>query len=740
MSDLLNAKSTPTRDTVITFLLACGLDGEAQRPWLTAWERVATAHQPRPASAVRVREARPRLLGVHAAIQIPGAAGELPPYVPRDLDADLRTALTAAAAQGGFVLLIGGSSVGKTRAVYEAVHATLPEWWLLHPDPGATPAIAAHAEAPTPRMVLWLDELQRYLNHPTGLPAGTLRRLITAGTVVVATLWPDEYNIRISRPRAGEPDPYANDRDLLGLAWSIEVPEMFSRAERRRGETLAGTDQRIRVALDTADAGFTQFLAAGPALIRRWTGGNCYDKAVMTAALDARRVGACQPVTSDFLEAAAPAYLTPAQQATAPPDWLDRALSYATTLVHGAAACLAPVPAGMGLIAGYVPADYLHQHALGTRRTTVLPDLVWTTLTTHHHPDDRLALAQNAERRGQPAHAIALYQRAADVSGSWFVNARLADALAGQGRVEEALQGLREHAATGDGNAAIRLADMLAKHGRINELHDRAGSGDGYAASWLADVLAKQGSVDKALQMLRDRAATGDGNAAIRLADVLARHGRIDELHDRAGSGDGYAAIRLADVLAKQGSVDKALQVLRDRAVAGDGDAAHWLADMLAGQGRIDEAIQILRDRAATGDGYAAVLLTDMLAGQGRIDEAIQILRDRAATGGTYAAFRLADVPVDVLAEQGRIDELRDRAAAGDGYAARRLADMLAGQGRIDEAIQILRDRAATGDGYAAVLLTDMLARQGRIDELRDEVAAGTFYAVESLRRLDQAG
>jgi hypothetical protein len=74
--------------------------------------------------------------------------------VPRDLDADLRTAITAAANDGGFVLLVGGSSVGKTRALYEAVHAVLPEWWLLPPaDANAVRELAA---ASALRTVIWL--------------------------------------------------------------------------------------------------------------------------------------------------------------------------------------------------------------------------------------------------------------------------------------------------------------------------------------------------------------------------------------------------------------------------------------------------------------------------------------------------------------------------------------------------------------------------------------------------------
>jgi hypothetical protein len=69
LSDLLNGKSIPTRDTLLTFLAACGLaDAAAQQPWLAAWERLGTAHLPRPDGAVRAGRARLRLLGVFAGV------------------------------------------------------------------------------------------------------------------------------------------------------------------------------------------------------------------------------------------------------------------------------------------------------------------------------------------------------------------------------------------------------------------------------------------------------------------------------------------------------------------------------------------------------------------------------------------------------------------------------------------------------------------------------------------------
>jgi hypothetical protein len=499
------------------------------------WEQ-AIVH--RPPGSVQVRQARPRLLGVHAAIQIEqDDAGpienELPVYVPRDLDVDLRAAVTGASQRGGFVLLTGGSSVGKTRALFEAVCAVLPQWWLVHP--GTAEVVTELAATPSPQTVMWLDELQRYLNHLGGLPARAVRDLITAGVVVVATMWPEEHRTRIMSRAPGEPDPYANDRDLLGLAHIIGVPDTFSVAERRRAETLA-TDRRVRIALDTPDSGFTQTLAGGPELVRWWElapADQCYGKAVITAALDARRVGAQAPLTRAFLEAAAPGYLTAAQQAIATADWLDHALAYATTPLHGAASSLTPVPAGMGRVAGYEVADYLYQHALRIRRTVHLPDIAWRALVDHHHPDDTHSLADNAERRGQDRPAEALYRQVIDVDASDLVAVfDLAKLLAGQGRVDDAVALLRPHTETGDESAAMSLAWLLAEHSRIDDavavLRPHTETLDGVGAATLADLLVEHGRIDDALAVLRTSANTGHKYSAIRLAWLLVpRHATL---------------------------------------------------------------------------------------------------------------------------------------------------------------------------------------------------------------------
>jgi hypothetical protein len=157
-----------------------------------------------PAARVRVGEADPRRLGVHAAISAPGVPDEVPPeYVPRDADTaqfGVRARVAAAAERGGFVLLVGGSSVGKTRSAAEAVRALLPDWWLVHP---AGPAeVAALAQVPMPRTVVWLDELQRYLDGEHGLTGGMVRTLLGPPhhAVIIGTLWPDRYTAYTAVP------------------------------------------------------------------------------------------------------------------------------------------------------------------------------------------------------------------------------------------------------------------------------------------------------------------------------------------------------------------------------------------------------------------------------------------------------------------------------------------------------------------------------------------------------------
>ena len=66
---------------------------------------------------------------------------------------------------------------------------------------------------------------------------------------------------------------------------------------------------------------------------------------------------------------------------------------------------------------------------------------------------------------------------------------------------------------------------------------------------------------------MRARADAGDGDAAGRLAGLLAERGDLDGLRARADAGDRYAAGRLAELLAnlliKQGRSEEAKRLRR---------------------------------------------------------------------------------------------------------------------------------------------------------------------------------
>ncbi|MFC6080247.1 hypothetical protein [Sphaerisporangium aureirubrum] len=172
------------------------------------------------------------------------------------------------------------------------------------------------------------------------------------------------------------------------------------------------------------------------------------------------------------------------------------------------------------------------------------------------------------------ADELRVHAEAGDEHAAW----RLAILLSLGDRTDEGLAVLRSFADAGNWWAAARLVNLLARKGRTDELRARADSGDTHAVEALTDLLVERGHLDEALDLLRAHADRSD--PARRLADLLAEHGRTDELRTRAESGDGDAAARLARLLAERGDLEDARAILRARATAGDQRAASQLSDL----------------------------------------------------------------------------------------------------------------------------------------------------------------
>jgi hypothetical protein len=299
---------------------------------------------------------------------------------------------------------------------------------------------------------------------------------------------------------------------VLDLAAVIRIAPAFSLAEQDRAWAACARDPRLRLALESPGYGLTQTLAAAPRLVARWEDAQTadpYARAVLTAALDAARLGAQAPLSVDFLRAAAPGYCTSQQQAEAPGTWFEQALAYATGKLYGAEAALSPAGIGMGQVADYTAADYPIQYVSRERRRARVPASTWDAVMGHIGDSaDTYRLASSAESRLLYRYAIPLYRHSTD-AGDGSAAERLAAVLTRTGDRNGAMQIRRARADAGDRDAILQLAVLLGKAGDRDGLRARADAGDQAAALRLAELLEERGDPDGAAQALRARADAG---------------------------------------------------------------------------------------------------------------------------------------------------------------------------------------------------------------------------------------
>ncbi|MER8226267.1 helix-turn-helix transcriptional regulator [Streptomyces sp. NPDC094143] len=430
----------------------------------------------------------------------PGAR-VLPGYVKRRHDLVLAEAVRdAAAGRSRMVVLAGGSSTGKTRACWEAVQPLADMGWRLwHPfDPTRAEAALDDLHRVARRTVVWLNEAQHYLGDRKAGEriAAALHGLLTTPergpVLVLGTLWP-EYAARYTAlPSPGGEDPYSRVRELLS-GRTLSVPEAFDAQALATAAALARDGDRLLAdALTRAgtDGRVAQDLAGAPELLNRYERATPGARAVLEAAMDARRLGVGLHLPQAFLIDAAADYLTDTDYDQLTEDWAEQAFAELAELVHGKQAPLRnttprprrrpptpsppadiPPPATAGPM--FRLADYLEQHGRITRRPLCPPASFWHAALTHlTHPDDLNNLTQAAQAGHRLQWAHHLRHRAADHGST--------DAL-------YSLAQMRERA--GDGESAERFAQQAAAHGSTDALillaQMREEAGDGESAEHL---------------------------------------------------------------------------------------------------------------------------------------------------------------------------------------------------------------------------------------------------------------
>jgi thioredoxin-like negative regulator of GroEL len=318
------------------------------------------------------------------------------------------------------------------------------------------------------------------------------------------------------------------------------------------------------------------------------------------------------------------------------------------------------------------------------------------------HEEDRLVLGDLARMLARHGRGDEAFDLLRPHTKDWLLAQALVEVTAGSGRDEE-------------------VARLLEAH--VDDVNAR-GAEPWNAEPWnavdlLAAVRERQGRIDEAVALLHTRHVSVVNNRD-QLADLLARHGRHDELRDYiAGEGGEAAASCLAGLLEERGDVDGAAEVLRPLAADGSPNAAFALAELLSRHGRADEAIEVLRPVPGSMGGdpeWVVRKLGTLLADQGRLDEALAFI-DAFAANGMW--WELAYERAWLLSHCGRTDqavtELRAHPEAATWYGAWLVSGLLADAGRVDEAIEVLR--AGSEAGTNATALAELLIRRGRVKE-----------------------
>ncbi|MEV5080401.1 hypothetical protein ACIQFZ_41490 [Streptomyces sp. NPDC093064] len=239
-----------------------------------------------------------------------------------------------------------------------------------------------------------------------------------------------------------------------------------------------------------------------------------------------------------------------------------------------------------------------------------------------------------------------------------------------------------------------------------------------------ARVLERSGYADEAIRLLGTDVAArryGPQNNVEFYAELLARHGRIEELRDLADTRR-YAAVRpYVTALENLGRAGEAEAYLRDLIAAKHpGWHESALMGLLIRQGRFDEAIESVEH--TFDDLYEENLLQAtmiLLADQGQHDKALELTEGRSPDFlAENEAFWLRSNRWWLMGESGRaqeaIAEIEALPASEVDDRELTIAWLLAQDGRLEEAIARLRPLPGK---RAATDLAELLIRHGRFTE-----------------------
>ncbi|MFJ6904112.1 coiled-coil domain-containing protein [Streptomyces griseoluteus] len=410
------------------------------------------------------------------------------------------------------------------------MNACLPDWQLICPR--SLNDLTALPDGPA---VVWLDDLHSTLGEDRfgEEMARALWTLLDSSPhvmVLIGTIWTHRHATLTTTPAEKEPDKHPYARALLAGATEIPVPEVFTPEALTEFSAAAADDPEWLLAARSAstDGDLAQTLAGAVDLFSRYDRADDagdpagpLGKALVTAAVDARRLGYRGPLPVSFLQAAVRGYLTPRQCLNATEQWRNDALEWADRKVKNVASALTPVLNldGMGAASDLRNVhDFLEQRLSDERAGIFPPATFWSAL------DDEGVLGA----------ALVLMGTAAMNCGRFQTAAQLLHRAVDLGPATEAFECLCNlYVEIERINTRIGLDELLEALSKIDD--DCASVGH---LGWLLGNMETSRVVvdyeadraDLAEHLLRSACESGQEYAAHALRELLLHRGRATEI------------------------------------------------------------------------------------------------------------------------------------------------------------------------------------------------------------------
>jgi tetratricopeptide (TPR) repeat protein len=679
-----------------------------------------------PFEPVLISSADPISLGVHRSEL--DHSGEMPQYVARTADTEIHHRVEESQRRGGFLLLVGDSTAGKTRSAYEALRAVAPHKRVWAPIDGHDLLRHLKDLAELGKdCFLWLDDLERYIG-PEALTPTVLAVIRQLGIPVISTIRAEQY--RRLTPAEGGKSVIDDERAhnalgsrVLQQLDTLVLPRLWDDTEIERARKAA--DRRVVNAVDHSTLfGVAEYLAAGPRLYQEWVlaGGpdaNPRGAALVAAAVDCARAGVTGPVPISFLFDLHEIYLTRAGGDLLRPESWDEAVEWASRRRYGVTSLLLPIKAG----SYYRVFDYLPDSLARSGAAPSIPAQTWNSV---------LAFARLSGLSFHVGMAAVQFGEFSVAEQAWKedldknpVSSRinLGRLYRNQDRLEEAKHVWAEAVDLGSIDAAIFLGSEFETEGRIHRAitlyRKGADQGDTHAIRHLAVAISDP--KERLSWWLRLTETDESGDAAFSVGHSYFRLGDRDSAAKwwkaALEKGNLRAMNNYALLLLEEGSEKEGLEWLERAANAGNPKAMINWAEHLTKISGTDDAVRLLKRAVELEEWSAYSALGYIYMGKDDPAEAELCWAAGYERGDANCAYNLGrrfqdKEDMEKAKEAYRFASEREVAPAAFNYAF-----MLVRDGDFDEAeIQFRRALPVAGAEDVCDFATE-LSRKGLFDE-----------------------